>query len=183
MVDTRHDAELVIEVASGNEAALEALFHRHGDSVLTLARHMLQNREEAEEVVQDTFMRLYRHADAYRPERAALRTWLYAIARNLCLSRLRARGSRPVAVTTLDPHAPDFAVSAGASFDPLPGILVRSGLDALDPEERTLLQGSFFQGYSHVELAAQHGLPLGTVKSKLRRALLKLRDLLGQDAS
>lgn len=177
VTDTREDAELVADVAMGSEDALHTLFDRHGGSVLALARHMLGSREEAEEVLQDTFLRLHRHAARFEPEQAALRTWLYAIARNLCLTHLRARNSRPRSDPEIDPHGAAFAATVGTTTDLLPAILVRDGLARLEPEERALLRAAFYQGYSHAELAERHGLPLGTVKSKVRRALLKLRAL------
>lgn len=181
LMDARDDADLMGEVAMGSEEALEALFHRHGGSVLAFARRMLDDREEAEEVLQDTFLRLHRNAGVYDGRKAALRTWLYAIARNLCLSRLRARRSRPSKVDALDPHAPGFNLGAAPPTDLLSAVVVRRALAGLAADERDLLEGAFFDGYSHHELAALHGLPLGTVKSKLRRALLRLRADIGED--
>lgn len=183
VADTVTDADLVRRLAGGSEDALRVLFDRHAGAVQALAARMLGAREEAEEVVQDTFLRLHRRAADFDPERAGLRTWLYAVARNLCLSRLRARRSRPRAAQAADPHDVAFQASVGAPDDPLPAIVVRDALATLDPAERALLLEAFYQGYSHAELAERHGLPLGTVKSRLRRALSKLRDLLEESPS
>ena len=187
------DAELVARVAGGraadgagtpdgfapaSEEALQELLARHGGSVMALARRVLGSREEAEEVMQDTFLRLYRHAPEFRAGRASLRTYLFAIARNLALSRLRARSARPRAAEGIDPHDVAFQAAVGAPDDPLPAILIRDALATLDPDERELLHGAFYEGHSHADLAERNGLPLGTVKSRVRRALLKLRDLL-----
>jgi len=173
--DAPSDAELVGRVAHGEEEALRALFRRHGGAVTALAHRMLGDRQEAEEIVQDTFLRLHQNAPRFDGERAALRTYLFAIARNLCLSRLRARSSRPRKAAEVDPHDVAFQAAVGTFDDPVPGIVVRGALARLDTEERDLLEAAFFQGYSHSELAAMTGLPLGTVKSRLRRALAKLR--------
>lgn len=175
MAQTPDDAELVAQVAQGSEDALRQLFDRHGGAVAALARRMLGDRQEAEEILQDTFLRLHRHAHSFDEGRAGLRTYLFAIARNLCLSRLRARSSRPRKALGSDPHDAAFQAAVGADDDPLPGILVRSALTRLALEERALLEAAFFEGYSHSELAELHALPLGTVKSRLRRALSKLR--------
>ena len=103
MADTAvRDVELTRSLARGDEAALRQLYERHGGLVLALATRMLGSREEAEEVLHDTFYRLWQNAHRFDPERAAVRTYLYALARNLCLSRLRARRSRPVAADLED---------------------------------------------------------------------------------
>ena len=193
------DAELVARVAAGfgedgsvhepgrngalaGQEALRELLERHGPSVTAMAVRMLGSREEAEEVLQDTFMRLYRHAGEFRPGTASLRTWLFTVARNLCTSRIRKRYARPKAAPGVDPHSEPFQASVGMSDDPLPGILVRDALAHLEADERDLLDGAFYLGYSHSELAEQNGLALGTVKSRVRRALLKLRSLLDERA-
>ncbi len=169
------DAELVAGVAQGSEEALRALFDRHGAAVTALARRMLGDRQEAEEILQDTFLRLHRNAHAFDERRAGLRTYLFAIARNLCLSRLRARSSRPRRAEGSDPHDAAFAAAVGHDDDPMPGVLVRGALASLAEDERLLLEAAFYGGYSHSDLAELHALPLGTVKSRLRRALARLR--------
>lgn len=175
VAETPSDAELVQQVAQGEEEALQALFQRHGGAVTALARRMLGDRQEAEEILQDTFLRLHQNAPRFDGQRAALRTYLFAIARNLCLSRLRARSSRPRKAADADPHDVAFQAAVGAFDDPLPGIVVRGALERLEAEDRALLEAAFYQGYSHSELAALNDMPLGTVKSRLRRALAKMR--------
>lgn len=195
MQEGTSDAELIARVAAGfdgdgnvlepgrngalaGQEALRELLERHGPSVMALAVRMLGTRQEAEEVLQDTFIRLYRHAGDFRAGKASLRTWLFTIARNLCTSHIRKRYARPTAVRGVDPHSVPFQASFGVSDDPLPGILVRDALGHLEEDERDLLDGAFYLGYSHAELAERNGLPLGTVKSRVRRALIKLRKFL-----
>jgi len=178
VAETPSDAQLVASVAQGSDEALRALFERHGGSVTALARRMLGDRQEAEEILQDTFLSLHRHAAEFDGRRATLRTYLFAIARNLCLSRLRKRASRPRSARDADPHRASFQAAVGVNHDPLPGILVRGALARLSDADRELLEAAFYGGYSHSELAELHGLPLGTVKSRLRRALGKLRTYL-----
>lgn len=168
------DADLVRAMAEGSEDALGVLYHRHGGVVLALARRMLNSEEEAEEVLHDAFLRLWRSAERYQDDRAAVRTYLFSIARNACLSRLRARAARPVAIPTLDPHDPAFSLVTNDG-DPIDGILARRALAVLRDDERDLLEEAYFGGWSHAEIAERRGLPLGTVKSKLRRALSKMR--------
>jgi len=189
VAEQNSDADLVRRVAEGAEAgsagedALRELLERHGGSVMALARRMLGSREEAEEVLQDTFLKLHRHASAFESGRASLRTYLFAIARNQALSRLRGRRARPAKAANVDPHDVAFQAAVGVDDDPLPGILVRDALARLDDDERALLDGAFYLGFSHSELAERFELPLGTVKSRVRRALLKLRGMLEEGAA
>ncbi len=170
------DTDLMTLVAGGDEDALRELFGRHGPLVLALARRMLTSREDAEEVLHDTFLGLWRHAATYDGDRAAVRTYLYAMARNHCLTRLRARSARPQ-LRDLEPEA--FDGPAFSSYqDPVPGVMARRALASLPDEDRLLLEEAYYGGWSHSELAARHDVPLGTVKSRVRRALLKMRDVL-----
>jgi len=179
VADILSDADLVARVAQGSDDALREVFERHGGAVTALARRMLGDRQEAEEILQDTFLSLHRHAAEFDDRRASLRTYLFAIARNLCLTRLRKRSSRPRKADGADPHDVAFQAAVGVDHDPLPGILVRGALATLDEDERALLEAAFYGGFSHRELADLHTLPLGTVKSRLRRALAKMRAHLG----
>ncbi len=171
------DADLARSLASGDESALRHLYERHGGLVLALASRMLGSREEAEEVLHDTFYKLWLNADRFDPERAAVRTYLYALARNLCLSRLRARRSRPVRAD-LDEQSAAYKVALSSDPDPVPALLASRALGSLDDEERLLVEEAFYGGWSHGELAERHGLPLGTVKSRIRRALTRMRNVL-----
>lgn len=170
------DAELVSLVAMGDEGALRELFERHGQVVLALARRMLVSSEDAEEVLHDTFLSLWRHAARFDGSRAAVRTYLYAVARNHCLSRLRARSARPQ-LQDSEPDTLDGTVFSTYQ-DPVPGVMARRALGSLADDDRQLLEEAYYGGWSHSELAARHDLPLGTVKSRVRRALLKMREVL-----
>lgn len=177
---TVSDATLALALARGDEGALRELYERHGGLVLALATRMLGSREEGEEVLHDTFLRMWRNASRFDPELASVRTYLYAVARNLCLSRLRARSARPVNAD-LDEDAYAYQVALSVDPDPVPPLMAKRALETLDDDERLLVEESFYGGWSHSELAARHGLPLGTVKSRVRRALAKMRSALEED--
>jgi len=169
------DADLVAFVAEGDEAALRALFERHAPIVMALARRMLSSDEDAEEVLHDTFLSLWRHAARYDGTRAAVRTYLYAVARNHCLTRLRARSARPLLHSGPD----DLEGPVFSSYqDPVPGVMARRALASLSDEDRQLVEEAYYGGWSQSELAARHDMPLGTVKSRVRRALSKMREVL-----
>jgi len=171
------DSQLVEAVARGDQGALRELYDRHGGALLALGRRMLGSPEEAEEVLQDAILNLWRHASAFDDSRASVRTYLFAIARNQCLTRLRARRSRP-RVEDFEETASAVRVAFSVSPDPLPAMLARQALAAVDEADRQLLEEAFYGGWSHSELAALHDLPLGTVKSRLRRALARMKEAL-----
>ena len=171
------ETDLIFRVRSGDEVALASLYNLLGPNVFALALHMLRNREDAEEVLQDTFVKLHQTAARFDPELGSARAYVYTIARNEARMRLRARRSRP-GRAEVDVHDAERLFPAPAAVDPDARITLGKALEHLHSEDAGLLQASFFQGYSHAELSEQTGLPLGTVKSRLRRALSKLRDLL-----
>ena len=182
MTDSPRDAQvdpeaaLVIRLGRGDETALDELYRCLGGNVFTLALNLLRSREEAEEVVQDTFLTLCRKAHLYATPERSPRAFIYTIARNKALSRLRRRKARPTKAAGWDVHEPSTPFVSPASDDTVTSLFVEDLLAQLSDEERQLLEGAFFQGHSHGELAELTGLPLGTLKSKLRRALLKLKD-------
>ena len=169
------EAALVARLQSGDERALAELYDRLGTQVYTVALKLLKSPEEAEEVVQDTFLKLFK-ASSYRTLGTSPRAYIYTIARNLALSRLRKRQARPLKADDWDVYDPQVSVAKTEEDDPTNRLLVQRLLEQLDDEDRKLIKASFYEGYSHAQLAERTGHPIGTVKSKLRRALIKLRD-------
>lgn len=165
---------LVARLQRGDEQALAELYDRLGTRVYSLALKLLSSHEEAEEVVQDTFLKLYR-ADSYATPQSSPRAYIYTIARNLALSRLRKRQARPQKADAVDVYDPHMGLS-DKPRDLDNGLLAEELLSTLKAEERELLEQNFYEGYTHAQLSERTGLPLGTVKSRVRRALLKLRD-------
>lgn len=171
------ESELVRRLAHGDESALGRLYERLGPNVFALALHMLGNREDAEEVLQDSFVKLYRNAGRFDPELGSARAYLYTIARNEARMRLRRNRGRPKHRSLDDGEAaPEVAASNGDA------VLLSGALASLDADEVKLLRATFFDGFSHAELAESTGLPLGTLKSRIRRALRKLRGLMGESS-
>ena len=169
------EASLVARLQRGDEQALAELYERLGTQVYTLALRLLKSHEEAEEVVQDTFLKLYR-ADSYHTLSQSPRAYVYTIARNLALSKLRKRRARPLKAEARDVYDPHANFAAPDPGDPTTVLLAEKLLSHLADDERDLVEQNFYEGFTHAQLSEHTGLPLGTVKSKLRRALLKLRD-------
>lgn len=174
------EARLMQRVKHGDEAALRDLYDALARNVYALALRMTDSKEDAEEVLQDTFVTAYRTADRFDPRRGSVRAWLYTIARNGCRMRLRAQASRPRADGAIGPDR--LASGAGGPQGPdgaVDRLTVEQAFATLSDAEARLLEAAFFAGLSHAEIAARDGVPLGTVKSRIRRAMLKARDALG----
>ena len=170
------EAALITRIQAGDETSLKELFDLSSRHVYGLAWQILKSREDAEEVLQDTFVKLYQN-NGFNPSYGSARAYLYAIARNEAFMRLRAKGSRPQ-LSEIDLHDPNTHFQA-SSINQDNKLVVEKALSSLESTDAKLLKASFYWGYTHDELAQQTGLPLGTVKSRVRRALLRLRDLLG----
>ncbi len=196
------DLALVRAVAVGSQSALAMLYDRHADAIFALAYRFSGDRQVAEEVVQETFLALWDRAELFDPGTASLATWLRSIARNRAIDRLRAAGRRPRLVSlgsvegvdgaeeaALERAAVDGTVVGGADLGPGPEgrfeqVEVREAIrDALlgMPElERTVILLAYQQELSQTEIAERLGWPLGTVKTRTRRALRRLRVALGE---
>lgn len=178
------ETDLMVRVGAGDVQALAELYERLAPHVFALALRMLGSREEAEEVLQDTFLSAFRNGDRYRPSRGSPRAFLYGVARNAALSRLRARAARPVRAGWADVHDPGAGFAAAGTGDELTRMWVDDALASIEADDAELVRMAFFGGHSHSDLAERTGLPLGTVKSRLRRAMMRLRTRLeGRDAS
>ena len=168
------DEEIVLmaRLQFGETDALSELYRRLGPHVFSLSFRLLQSREEAEEVVQDVFARLGSGRHGYKVVLGSPRAFIYTMARNAALSRLRVRSARPV---TIDPELVPSEMFAAQQADLDVQITVQSAINQMPSRDRELVLDAFFQGLSHPEIATERKLPLGTVKTRLRRALLSLR--------
>src|SRR5579862_3451356 len=182
------DLALVRRVAAGNESALSSLYDRWQGAVSALADRILGDADEADDVVEETFWQAWRDAERYDAARGSVQTWLLTIARTRALDRLRARRRRreesadaeeagssgTIASLTPDPAADS---AAGAEQGEQRRI-VFTALAALPAEQRTTIELAYYGGLSQSEIAAQMREPLGTVKTRTRMALQKLREAL-----
>jgi RNA polymerase sigma-70 factor (ECF subfamily) len=201
--DPIEDARLVAEVVKGSEEAFAALYDRHAGAVYAAASRLTSDRLLAEDVVQETFLALWNRAEQFEPRLGSLSAWLLTIARNRTVDRLRAAGRRPTIVPiaaarvgeeteamTLERVARVGEVVGGATMDrgpedELAGSELRQvlgqALAAIPATERDVLLLAYRDQLTQTEIADRLGWPLGTVKTRTRRALLKLRETLGPE--
>jgi len=178
------DAALLVRIASGDPDALGELYDRYGRIVFGVLYRLLGVPEAAEEVTQDAFHAIWRRASTYRPDRGAVRTWMLAIARNAAIDWRRTKGKRFEREAAIDEAAElveeirvDDRVIASLRAE-----RVRDAVASLPAEQRTVLSLAFWSGLSQTEIAERTGTPLGTVKSRVRLGMIKLRDRLQLEA-
>jgi RNA polymerase sigma-70 factor (ECF subfamily) len=183
MIDQADD-ELIAAIAGGDHAALLMLYDRYGRMAYGLAYRILGDPGTAEEAVQDAFLRVWRRAATFDPERArgAVRAWLLTIVHHCAIDLVRRRASAPRVVAGLDEIAERQAVPD--AWSDVSGRLdqerVRTAVATLPGEQRRAIELAFFDGLTHREIAERDGLPLGTVKGRLRLGLRRLYNLLAE---
>ena len=174
----RTDVEVMREVAAGGREALAELYDRFAPRMLAVGQRLLGSRREAEDLVHDVFLEAWRRAGAYDSTRASVSTWLLLRVRSRALDRLRAvKKGR-----TLERDAAVF-VSSNVPDAPTvrDGRAVRDILTELPIDQRAVLELGFFAGYSYAEIATRLAIPVGTVKSRMARALERMRAQLHAD--
>jgi RNA polymerase sigma-70 factor, ECF subfamily len=167
------DTELIAQVARGQQLALGALYDRYGGLLLSILTRILRDPQEAEDLLHEVFLEVWQHAADFDPARGNVRAWLVTRARSRGLDRLRALSR----TRTVPAQASVGECAAEAA--PADVLSVRRALANLAPELRRLLELGYFEGMSSAEMAEHEGLAIGTVKSRVARALGELRDLLG----
>jgi RNA polymerase sigma-70 factor, ECF subfamily len=173
------DAELLDGIARRDGASLAALYDRYHVLAFSLALRVVHDRGRAEDVVQDAFLAVWRKAASYAEGRGSVRTWLTSIVRNRAIDLVRARresdGDDEAVLLAIQDGTPSVIEQVTASLD---RDAIRAAMAELPCEQRQAVTMAYFEGRSHTEIAELTGLPLGTVKSRIRLAMHRLRDIL-----
>ena len=186
MNDSRDvDARLAARVRSGDTEALAELYDLHSAAAVATALRVVGARDEAEDVVHDAFVAVWRKIDRYDAARGSLRAWLLTVVRNRAIDRVRARRAtmdvddadeRSLLRTGPNPTW-ELALQRASAHD------LRSAIDGLPDEQRRAVELAYFQGHTYREVATMTGVPAGTVNGRMRLALSKLRDALTGSAA
>lgn len=179
------DVELISAICNGQERALEILYERYCRYAYSLAYHILRDSTAAEDVVQDTFLSIWRKAASYQARYGSVLSWLQAIVHHRTIDKLRASTHRDRQWMPLqteneqDPASvqPDVWEQAWSSEQRR---MIRTILDQLPTEQRLVIELAYYSGYTHTEIAEQLNIPLGTVKGRIRLGLQKMKTLLAQ---
>jgi RNA polymerase sigma-70 factor (ECF subfamily) len=174
------DVETLRSVARGDEQALAALYDRYRLILFGLILRILHSQPEAEDVLQEVFLQVWRRASDFDETRGRPFTWLVTLARSRAIDRLRSTSARERTADEAARAAPDSISDAAAdAVKSEQGEIVRRALAELPEEQRRALLLAYFEGLTQTEIAERTATPLGTVKTRMRSGMLKLRELLG----
>lgn len=181
------DATLMAQLSNGEIDALEQLYERYSMLIFSLAVRILRDAQLAEDVVQEVFVRLWRRPASYDPARGRFVSWLMSVSRNRALDEQR-RVSRRLRAEEADDHPGNELPTTDRFDDPQAGVLldelrrqVREAMTRLPPAQREVIELAYFSGLTQVEIAERTGEPLGTVKTRVRLGMNKLREAFGAD--
>lgn len=176
------DAELLVRVAAGDEAAFARLYDRFAPGLYSLILKMVRDQAEAEDVLQEGFTHLWRRATSYDPARSSAFTWAVMIFRHKAIDRMRVRQRRE---RTVERAAAEPLLAPGSDLRSAdaPALherqaLVRTALEQIPLDQKQAVELAFFGGFTHEQIAEKLATPLGTIKARVRRGLLRLRDFL-----
>jgi len=183
--DRARDRQLLARVSKGDVEALRTIYERHAPRAVAIAYRILRDRGEAEDVVQETFLELWRRSSQFDPDRGGAIAWVVTIARSRAIDRLRATGTagRTIASASASEGLVPLAL-------PLPSdeteqrrnvARVATALSALPDAQRETIELAYFEGLSQSEIAERTGTPLGTVKMRVKLAMAKLAALLKEE--
>ena len=179
------DEILIARVAQGETAALETLYDRHASTVLGIALRIIGDRALAEDILQETFWRIWQNPTSYQPQRGAFTTWLFRVARNLAIDIYRHQSARPQVIagatdadTILDQLPdPEMDVPQEAQTNVMMK-QARAALKSLPREQRQVIEMAYFYGMTRQEIAEATGESTGTIHTRARLGLQKLRQTL-----
>ena len=181
------DAELIGRAADGDARALEILYDRYSRVVFSFALRIVGDRQVAEEVLQEVFFRAWQQGAAYRAAKGTFVTWLLSITHNMAIDEVRRRRRRPLKADSEEPETILAAVadtSAGSDVEDEVWLgslreTIAAAMDQLPPAQREPIELAYFRGLTQSEIAETLGEPLGTIKTRMRLGMQKLRDALG----
>jgi RNA polymerase sigma-70 factor, ECF subfamily len=179
------DATLVARIAEGDGHALETLYDRYSRVVYSFSLRMLADTNSAEDLTQEVFLRLWRQGGSYHHSRGAFLTWLLSVTHNMAIDEIRRRKRRPVAVDGADDDQtlsalPDTRTDVeNAAWLTSLHAIVREALQDIPQSQRHAIELAYFSGLTQREIAERLNEPLGTIKTRMRLGLLKLRERLG----
>ena len=178
------DEDLISLVEGGDAEAFAVLYDRHGRPAYSLAYRMMGEKQAAEELAQNAFIKVWRGAGSYRAERASVRTWILSIVHNRGIDQLRSHASRRRLQEKIEASAASSQPSEAfaETWRNTQSEQVREALNTLPKEQLKILELAYFSGYTHVEIAELLGVPLGTVKGRMRAGLKKMRAYFGSQS-
>jgi RNA polymerase sigma-70 factor (ECF subfamily) len=182
-IGSKRDAEVIRRIRTGDRAAFLEFYDRYSPLLLSVAARVLGDRREAEDVLQDVFTQIWHKSAGYDAKLGTLSSWAVTLTRNKAIDRVRASTRRRRLIEEIAVSSDQAEESPAASANELlygreRAAQIRAALNELSADQRQVIELAFFAGLSQSEIAAQLGQPLGTIKARIRRGMLKLREQL-----
>ena len=178
------DVRLLDQISKRDQAAFAELYDRYSPLVFTLLSRMVKSSADAEDLLQDIFLQIWGKSGTYAREKGSVYTWIVAISRNKAIDRMRG-GDKSKRSGTLDDLLHEVRVEEGHTSSPLLATIsseyegfMRDGLATLNPEQQRIIEMSYYEGYTQEEISKSLNVPLGTVKTRMRQGIIRLRDFL-----
>ena len=183
-IELKAEIDLLQKIGQGDRRSFEALYDRFSGVLFSTAYRVLNNREAAEDVLQDVFIQIWEKAALYDPARGKPMTWAITLTRNKSIDRLRSTQRRNRLQNDLLHESETVEqFDDRSSFDALSSVetggMVRAAIQKLSKDQREAIELAFFSSLTQTEISERLGEPLGTVKARIRRGMMKLKDLLG----
>ncbi len=183
--NSAEEAQLLEKIASGNENALSELYDLYSPLLFSLIKPMTTSQEEAEDLLQEIFLLIWDRAGSYDRTKGTPYGWIVALARNRGIDHTRSRRHKEQLQTDRDTEDTIFPILESDSYNPLDGTIARERsrllkdvLSEIPSEQKEVIKIAYFGGFSQSEIAEKLNLPLGTVKTRMRQGMIKLKDLI-----
>jgi RNA polymerase sigma factor (sigma-70 family) len=173
-----NEQELTALLKNKDQAAFARLYDSYSGAIYSIILQIVNDEELANDILQEVFINIWRKIEMYDAEKGRLFTWMLNIARNASIDMLRSRGYRNSKKNQSIQENVDITVPGNTEQMNVDSIGLKKLLEKLKPEQRVLIDLSYFKGYTHEEIAEQENIPLGTVKTRIRNALIQLREIL-----
>ena len=172
------EEELIYRLKNRDQLAFSYLYDNYSGALYSIILQILQESESANDVLQEVFINIWRKIESYDPAKGRLFTWMLNIARNASIDTLRSKGYQNTRKNQELPDTVNITASSQITQLNVDNIGLKKTLEKLKPEHRILIELAYFKGYTHEEIAQMEDIPLGTVKTRIRNALLQLREFL-----
>ncbi len=172
------EEELVAQLQGRNQQAFAYLYDNYAAALNGIIFRLVEDKELAEDILQEAFIKIWNNFSNYDTTKGRLFTWMLNLTRNLTIDTLRSKGYKKQSKISSDENSVSNYADNNATLEKFDGIGIRKQLNNLKPEQRSIIDMAYFNGYTQDEISKEMGIPLGTVKTRMRSAILELRKML-----
>jgi len=172
------EEELVLQLQSRNQQAFAYLYDNYAAALNGVIYRLVEDKELAEDILQEAFLKIWNNFSNYDSNKGRLFTWMLNLTRNLTIDTLRSKGYKKQNKISSDENSVSNYADSNAVTEKFDALGIRKQLSNLKPEQRSIIDMAYFNGYTQEEISKEMGIPLGTVKTRMRSAILELRKML-----